>query len=75
MASDHPLLQRVLHSSRHLPDPLLPILCANRSLRDHLRSLTSSAWEAALAPYPTVEHVSARGRLRGPDPPAHINPL
>jgi hypothetical protein len=75
MASDHFWLLRVLRSSQQLPGPLPPATLANRSLRDHLLSQTSSAWEAALAPYPAAENVSARGRRRGPGPPAHINPL
>jgi hypothetical protein len=75
MASDHPWLLGVLRSSQQLPDPLPPATLSNRSLRDHLRSQTSFAWEAALAPYPAAENVSARGRQRGPGPPAHINPL
>jgi hypothetical protein len=75
MASDHPWLQRVLRSSQDLPEPLPATTLSNRSLRDHLRSQTSSAWETALAPNPAAENVSARGRRRGPGPPAHINPL
>jgi hypothetical protein len=50
MASDHPWLRGVLRSSQQLPDPLPLATLANRSLRDHLRLQTSSAWEAALAP-------------------------
>jgi hypothetical protein len=34
----------------HLPAPLPPTAVASRRLRDSLRSQTSSAWQAALAP-------------------------
>jgi hypothetical protein len=50
--SDHPWLQCVLVSSQHLPAPLPPTVLANRCKRDSLRLQTSSAWQAALAPYP-----------------------
>jgi hypothetical protein len=61
MAPDHPWLRRVLRSSQQLPDPLPLATLANCSLCDHLRSQTSSALEAALAPYPAAENISARG--------------
>jgi hypothetical protein len=51
MASDHPWLLHELRFSQQLPAHLPPATFANCSLRDHLRSHTSSAWEAALATY------------------------
>jgi hypothetical protein len=67
VVSDHPCLRRVLRSSQQWPDPLPLATLANRSLRDHLRSQTPSAWKAALAPYPAAENVSARGRVKTVD--------
>jgi hypothetical protein len=82
MTSDHPWLRWVLRSSQQLPDPVPPATLADRSLRDHLRSQTSSAWEAALAPYPAVWFFFSRcgkrfcpEHRRGPGPPAHIKPV
>jgi hypothetical protein len=71
----HPWLQRLQRSSQDLPAPLPPAALSNHSLRAHVRSQASSAWETALGPYPASDNVSARGRRRGPGPPAHINPL
>jgi hypothetical protein len=51
----------------------LPATLPKRSLHDHLRSQTSSAWKAAPTANLAAENVSARGR--GVGPLAHINPF
>jgi hypothetical protein len=69
LASDHLWLQRVLRSSQHLPAPLPFAALDNRRLRDSLRAQTSSAWQAARAPYPAADNVSARRHRHGPAAP------
>jgi hypothetical protein len=74
-APDLPWLQRVLRSSQHLPAPLPPAALANRRIRDSLRLQTSSAWQAALATYPTADNASTWGRRVALGPPPTHPPL
>jgi hypothetical protein len=75
LPSDHPWTKRVRRASLLLPESLPSAPTLIRYLCCHVLSQASVAWECALAPYPAVDNVSARGRRRGSGPPEHLNPL